>query len=110
MLHYPKPGVIGRHSHDGPVFAYTLEGSWYYPEHDWVAEKGSFVWEPTGDIHTQVVKEAMTGLFIMHGGLIHVGDNDETIGHDNCLSLLGYCDQWYRDHGMGADYVKQFVR
>src|SRR3546814_1670161 len=36
ILRYPNPGVIGRHVHDGPVFSYTIEGAWYYPEHDWV--------------------------------------------------------------------------
>ena len=64
VLHYPTPGKVGRHSHDGPVFCYTIEGSWYYPEHPWVAEAGTFAWEPTGDIHTQMVKEAATALFI----------------------------------------------
>lgn len=110
VLHYPKEGRIGRHIHDGPVYSYTIEGSWYYPEHDWVAEAGSFVWEPTGDTHTFMVKEAVTALFVMHGGLISVDENDKPIAYDNCLSLLGYCDQWYRDHGLGEDYVKQFIR
>jgi hypothetical protein len=75
-----------------------------------VAEAGTFAWEPTGDIHTQMVKEAATALFIMHGGMVMFDDDDKPIGHENCLSLLGYCDQWYRDHGMGEDYIKQFIR
>src|SRR3546814_4306383 len=45
ILRYPNPGVIGRHVHEGPVFSYTIDGAWYYPEHDWVAEAGNFIWE-----------------------------------------------------------------
>jgi 2,4'-dihydroxyacetophenone dioxygenase len=110
VLHYPTPGLIGRHAHDGPVFAYTIEGSWFYPEHDWVAEAGTFVWEPTGDVHSFTVKESMTAVFIMHGGMVIVDEDDKPIGYENCLSLLGYCDQYYRDQGLGEDFVKQFIR
>ena len=42
VLRYPEPGVIGRHVHDAPVYSYTIEGSWHYPEHDWVAEAGTY--------------------------------------------------------------------
>lgn len=110
VMRYPTPGVIGRHVHDGPVYSYTIEGSWHYPEHEWVAEAGSFVWEPTGDIHTLTVTQSMTALYVMHGGIVLMDKDDKPIGYDNCLSLLAYCDQWYRDHGMGADYIKQFIR
>jgi 2,4'-dihydroxyacetophenone dioxygenase len=110
VLRYPRPGIVGRHIHDGPVYSYTIEGSWYYPEHDWVAEAGTFVWEPTGDIHTLTVKESMMALYVMHGGLTIVDENDQPKAYDNCLTLLAYCDQWYRDHGMGEDYIKQFIR
>lgn len=110
ILHYPVPGVIGRHVHDGPVFSYTLEGSWYYPEHDWVAQKGSFIWEPPGEHHTLTVKESMTALYIMHGGLTSLDQNDKPIAVDNCLTLLGYCAEWYRDNGFGDEHIKQFIR
>src|SRR3546814_13165351 len=66
ILRYPNPGVIGRHVHDGPVFSYTIEGAWYYPEHDWVAEAGTFIWEPPGEIHTLTVKESMMAFYVMH--------------------------------------------
>ena len=102
--------MIGRHVHDGPVFSYTIEGSWFYPEHDWVAEKGSFIWEPPGEHHTLTVKESMTALYVMHGGLTILDENDKPVAVDNCLTLLGYCAEWYRDDGFGEDYVKQFIR
>jgi outer membrane protease len=36
-----------------------LKGKWKYLEHDWVAEAGSYVFEPPGEIHTLVVPEGV---------------------------------------------------
>src|SRR3546814_19086926 len=91
ILRYPNPGVICRHVHDGPVFSYTIEGAWYYPEHDWVAEAGTFIWEPPGEMHTLTVKESMMAFYVMHGGLTSLDENDKPIQVDNCLTLLGAC-------------------
>lgn len=111
ILKYPKGGIIGRHVHDGPVYSYTLQGSWGYLEHDWVANAGTFIWEPPGEMHTLNMYEDNTiALYIMHGGLVSLDENDNPIHSENCLSLLGYCDQYYRDNGFGEDYVKRFIR
>jgi quercetin dioxygenase-like cupin family protein len=110
IIRYPVPGVIGRHVHDGPVYSYTIAGSWFYPEHDWVSTPGTFIWEPPGDIHTLTTTGEMTSFYVMHGGLTSVDDNGKTIGYDNVLTLLDYCDKYYRDLGLGADYIRQFVR
>ena len=34
-----------------------IKGRWHYLEHDWVAEEGTFVYEPPGEIHTLMVDE-----------------------------------------------------
>jgi 2,4'-dihydroxyacetophenone dioxygenase len=41
-------GTIQRHRHASPVTAWTLDGTWGYREHDWIARAGSFVYEPAG--------------------------------------------------------------
>jgi len=112
LVRYPEPGIIGRHVHDGPVYSWTLEGSWYYPEHAdrWRATPGTFIWEPPGDVHTLVTESAMTAFYVMHGGLTALDADGKAIGYDNCLTLLDYCDRYYRDIGMPADYIEQFVR
>ena len=50
-----RSGVVSRHSHPQPVHGYTITGRWRYLEHDWVAEAGSYIFEPPGDTHTLVV-------------------------------------------------------
>lgn len=82
-----QPGAqLGRHRHSGgPVQAYTLEGRWWYLERDWVAEPGTFVWEPPGDIHTlQTGEEGMTTFFVTEGVLQFFGadgrlDHEDTV-------------------------------
>ena len=39
------------------VTGYVIKGRWRYLEHDWIAEEGSFVYEPPGEIHTLMVPE-----------------------------------------------------
>jgi quercetin dioxygenase-like cupin family protein len=52
LLRVRKSGVLSRHYHTNPVHAYVLKGRWYYLEHDWVAEEGSYAMEPPGETHT----------------------------------------------------------
>lgn len=110
ILRYSKPGVLGRHVHDGPVFSYTMEGAWHYLEHDWVATPGTFIWEPPGEMHTLAVKESMMAFYVMHGGLTTLDENDQPIRVDNCLTLLAACDEYYRANGFGEDHIKRFIR
>ncbi len=110
VIRYPKLGMIGRHVHDGPVYSYTIEGKWHYLEHDWVATAGTFVWEPPGEVHTQMIDEEMMAFFVMHGGLTSVGEDDKPIRVDNVLTLLEACDQHYRSIGLGPDFIKQYIR
>jgi len=54
ILWIKSAGVIGTHKHRGIVTMVCLEGSVRYLEYDWVAEPGSFIYEPPGLIHTLV--------------------------------------------------------
>ncbi len=90
------PGAgLSRHRHNGgPVLAYTLAGSWRYLERTWVAEPGTFVYEPPGDIHTLVSgPDGMTTLFVTDGVLQYFDDNDVLTREDNVFTRYkGYID------------------
>lgn len=91
-----EPGaVLGRHRHSGgPVIGYCLEGRWWYRERDWVAEPGTLIYEPPGDIHTLVAgDEGMTTLFVTDGVLQFFGDGDELDHEDTVFTRYqGYVD------------------
>jgi quercetin dioxygenase-like cupin family protein len=57
LLKMRKSGVLSRHRHPQAVHGLVLKGRWHYLEHDWVAEEGSYVFEPPGETHTLVVPD-----------------------------------------------------
>ena len=57
LLKVTKSGVLSRHRHPNPVHGFVLKGRWHYLEHDWIAEEGSYVFEPPGETHTLVVPD-----------------------------------------------------
>ena len=119
LLKFKGGGVLGKHRHSSPVHALTLKGSWGYKEHEWNAKPGTYVFEPPGETHTLVVDEdceEMITMFHVTGTLLYVGegegenDGDEIIGFDDVFSKLEKAKKWYKECGLGEDYVQQFVR
>ncbi len=92
---------INRHYHVNGVTGFVLEGSWYYEEKDWVARKGSFVWEPPGDIHTLISnEEGTTTLFQLEGALLYVDDDDNVVGFDDVLNHTHKYHEFCRAEGI----------
>jgi 2,4'-dihydroxyacetophenone dioxygenase len=113
LLRVRRSGVLQRHRHSGQVHAYVIKGRWYYLEHDWVAEEGSYIFEPPGETHTLTVPDdcaEMITLFMVHGALMYVDPDGRSVGYDDVFTRI----EKYRAHfeavGLGADYVKRFMR
>ena len=81
-------------------------------EHDWIATEGTYVFEPPGEIHTLVVDNAdeMITLFHVCGALVYFDENHKAIGHDDVHTKIELCSRHYEAVGLGADFVKQFIR
>jgi hypothetical protein len=108
-----KSGVLTRHLHPAPVHGYVIRGRWYYLEHDWVAETGSYVFEPPGEIHTLTVPEdcpEMITFFNISGCMIYLDENNKQIGIEDVFTKIDMCRRHYAAVGLGADYVDQFIR
>ena len=106
-------GLVNRHYHPHEVFAYTISGKWGYLEHDWIAQEGGFVYEPPGEVHTLVVDndvEEMITMFNVNGAMIYVDENGDSVGYEDVFTKLEMCRKYYREVGLGADFVDQFVR
>ncbi len=113
LLRVKRAGILQRHRHSGAVHAWVIRGSWYYLEHDWIACEGSYVFEPPGETHTLVVPDDcqdMITLFTVHGSLMYVDPQGVSTGYDDVFTRI----ERYRTHfeavGLGADYVKRFMR
>ena len=113
LLRVRKSGVLHRHRHPMIVVGYVIKGRWRYLEHDWVAEEGSFVYEPPGEIHTLVVPEdcaEMITFFNIAGAMIYLDDAGRQVGYEDVFTKIDMCRIHYGDVGLGAEYVEQFIR
>jgi len=113
VMRVTRGGVLSRHRHTGGVHALVLKGRWHYLEHDWVAEEGSYAFEPPGETHTLVVPEdcqEMITFFIVHGALMYVDPQGKATGYDDVFTRLEIATNYYEKIGLGRDYVKKFIR
>ena len=113
LLRVRKSGVLSRHRHPMVVVGYVIKGRWRYLEHDWIAEEGSFVYEPPGEIHTLTVPAdcpEMITFFSIGGAMIYLDDADRAIGYEDVFTKLEMCRRHYAAVGLGADFADAFVR
>lgn len=106
-------GVVSRHRHPAPVTGYTLDGSWGYLEHDWVARKGTFIFEPPGETHTLVVlPEAghMLTLFHNFGPVLYVDEQGRQTGFEDVFTRLARYKKHCNEVGLGEAFVKPIIR
>ena len=113
LLRVRRAGVLSRHRHPMLVVGYVIRGRWKYLEHDWIAEEGSFVFEPPGEVHTLTVPDdcdEMITFFSIAGAMIYVDAQGRQTGYEDVFTKIDMCRAHYRDVGLGADYVDRFVR
>ena len=113
LLRVRRSGVLSRHRHPMAVVGYVIKGRWRYLEHDWVAEEGSFVYEPPGEIHTLIVPDdcaEMITFFNIGGAMIYVDDTGRQTGYEDVFTKIDMCRAHYAATELGADYVDRFVR
>lgn len=113
LLRVRRTGIVSRHRHPMPVTGYVIKGRWHYLEHDWVAEAGSFLYEPPGETHTLVVPEGVTEmitLFTVNAAMIYVDPWGKTTGYEDVFTKIALCRAHYEAVGLGGDFVEQFVR
>jgi 2,4'-dihydroxyacetophenone dioxygenase len=111
LLRVRKSGVLSRHPN--AVHGFVLKGRWHYLEHDWVAEQGSYVFEPPGETHTLVVPDdvdEMITYFQVNGVMYYVDPDGNHLGYEDVFTKIDMCRKHYEAVGLGAGYVDQFIR
>jgi quercetin dioxygenase-like cupin family protein len=113
LLRVRRAGVVSRHRHPAKVFGYVIRGRWRYLEHEWVADEGSFVYEPPGEVHTLVVPEGcaeMITLFNVGGAMIYLDDAGSVTGYEDVFTKIEMCRAHYAACGLGTGFVDPFIR
>ena len=113
LLRVRRSGVLSRHRHPMAVVGYVIKGRWRYLEHDWIAEEGSFVYEPPGEVHTLTVPEdcpEMITFFNIGGAMIYLDEAGRRVGYEDVWTKIDMCRAHYAACGLTAHYVEQFIR
>jgi quercetin dioxygenase-like cupin family protein len=113
LLRVRRSGVLSRHRHPMLVVGYVIKGRWRYLEHAWVAEEGSFVYEPPGETHTLIVPDdcaEMITFFNISGAMIYLDETNRQTGYEDVFSKIEMCRAHYTAAGLCADFVDQFIR
>lgn len=113
LLRVRRSGVLSRHRHPQAVHGFVLKGRWHYLEHDWIAEAGTYVFEPPGETHTLVVPEdviEMITLFQVNGIMYYVDPWGAPLGYEDVFTKIDMCRRHYEAAGLGAGYADQFIR
>jgi quercetin dioxygenase-like cupin family protein len=113
LLRVRRSGILSRHRHPMLVVGYVIKGRWRYLEHEWIAEEGSFVYEPPGETHTLVVPEdcaEMITFFNIAGAMIYLDESGRQAGYEDVFSKIDMCRAHYTAAGLGAGFVDQFIR
>ena len=113
LLRVRRAGVLSRHRHSGAVHAIVLKGRWLYLEHDWIAEEGSYAYEPAGETHTLVVPEGVDEMitwFHVTGGYTYVDPQGVALGFEDVFTKLEAAQKHYRSLGLPDDYITTFIR
>ncbi|EJN18340.1 hypothetical protein PMI35_06187 [Pseudomonas sp. GM78] len=113
LLRVRQSGVLSRHRHTGGVHAIVLKGRWHYLEHDWIAEEGSFAYEPPGETHTLFVPEEVEEMitwFHVQGGYTYVDPLGVAVGYEDVFTKLESARVHYKTLGLPDDYIEQFIR
>ena len=96
-----QPGTsVIKHYHTGSVYAFTLQGSWYYEEYpETVNHAGSFLFEPAGSSHRLTVSADQEGetivWFMINGTNINIDEGGNVVSIADAYNVLeGYRLLW----------------
>lgn len=113
LLKASGDGIVSRHRHPAPVTGYTLDGTWGYVEHDWVAKAGTFIFEPAGETHTLYCKGDaghMLVLFHNFGPILFVDEHGEQTGYEDVFTRLEKYKAHCKQVGLPEEFWQRLVR
>ncbi|MFJ5520964.1 2,4'-dihydroxyacetophenone dioxygenase family protein [Streptomyces griseoluteus] len=106
-----KPGVqVQTHKHNGPVFAFTVSGTWSYLESpEQVNGPGSYLFEPAGSTHTLKVADDSDGpadvWFLIHGSNLNLDADGKIEWVLDAPTMLAIYTALCEAHGHGTPDV-----
>jgi len=98
------------HYHTKPLYVFTVYGHWHYPEHDWEAKIGHFLYEAPGELHTPTFVEDTLLYSLVSGPIIYPNQEDGTNLVTDVYSHVKAVRAHYNTIGLGEDELNRIIR
>ena len=98
------------HYHTKPLYVLTVYGHWHYPEHDWEAKAGHFLFEVPGELHTPTFIEDTLLYSVVTGPIIYPGKNDEKDLITDVYTHVNAVKTHYKTIGLDEDEFRKIIR
>jgi 2,4'-dihydroxyacetophenone dioxygenase len=112
MLKGPAGASLPKHHHSGTVIVYTVQGSWRYLEHDWIAGPGSVVYETASTRHTPMAmpgKDDVITLNITQGELMILDADERVVAVENWRTAMQRYLDYCRAQGIAPRDLSSFT-
>jgi quercetin dioxygenase-like cupin family protein len=102
---------MGTHYHTNGLYVFTVYGHWHYPEHDWQAKTGHFLYEAPGELHTPTfIEDTMLYTVIPAGPVIYVDTSGQIKVFNDVHTHLAAVREHYRKIGLTEKDVQKILR
>jgi 2,4'-dihydroxyacetophenone dioxygenase len=99
------------HYHPNGLYVFTVAGHWFYPEHNWEAKTGHFLYEAPGELHTPTfVTDTLLYSVIPAGPIIYVNAQKQIESITDVHSHLAAVREHYQKIGLTEEDVQKIVR
>jgi hypothetical protein len=89
----------------------VLEGKFKYEEYDWVAQPGSTIYEPSGEVHTLInpFDKPMTAVFHVTGPQVNTTEDGKFLSYLDVGNLILYIQDYCRLHDVNDSFLKKII-
>ena len=102
--------IMATHYHTKPLYVFTVYGHWYYPEHDWQAKTGHFLYEVPGELHTPHFIEDTLLYSVVTGPIVYPSKNGEPDQITDVYTHLHTVKKHYETIGLKESVLKKIIR
>ncbi len=99
------------HYHPNGLYVFTVSGHWHYPEHDWEAKTGHFLYEAPGEMHTPTfIEDTLLYSVIPAGPIIYVNPCGQIDSITDVHTHLAAVREHYKKIGLTEQDIQQIIR
>lgn len=102
---------LSTHYHPNGLYVFTISGHWYYPEHNWEAKAGHFLYEAPGELHTPTfIEDTLLYSVIPAGPIIYLNSSGEIESITDVHTHLAAVREHYKKIGLTEKDIQQIIR